>query len=178
MSRAKTRVVFLVGFMGAGKTVTGEALACQLGWRFIDLDQRVEAREGRSIAEIFAKDGEAGFRGAEIAALGDVLVSLQERTVVALGGGTFVDPENAGAIQRAGTVVFLNAPVEVLWQRVPTGAAERPLITTETEFIRRYEQRLGRYRTADAIIDTGNKSVAEVAAEIATRLRLNNTRER
>jgi hypothetical protein len=87
--------VFLVGFMGAGKTATGEALAHLLGWRFVDLDARIEEREERSIAEIFKTDGESAFRQIETGVLGAVLAERKDRTVVALGGGAFSDPQNS-----------------------------------------------------------------------------------
>src|SRR5262249_58668423 len=96
LSSAKSvRVVFLVGFMGAGKTSVGKALAEILGWKFEDLDDRIVAQERRSIAQIFSQSGEAGFRLTERKALESVLKDLTSTAlVVALGGGAFVSPEN------------------------------------------------------------------------------------
>ena|SRR5688572_18403067 len=171
MSTAKARAVFLVGFMGAGKTATGDALACRLGWRFVDLDAYIEAREGRSIAQIFANDGEAAFRRAESAALREIVEGLTNTAVVALGGGTFADPENSVAVQRAGTTVFLEASPDVLLQRVGTAGA-RPLVGSDQDFVGLYAKRIATYRSADVTVNTENKSAAAVAAEIATRLGL------
>lgn len=176
MSTAKARAVFLVGFMGAGKTATGKALAHRFGWRFVDLDARVEAREGRSIAQIFAADGETAFRRAEAAALREVIAELEQgAAVVALGGGTLVQEENAAAVQNAGTSVFLEAPVEALRRRAQSGGGVRPLLGSEPEFLELYRLRLEGYRKADLTIGTDHKSAAEVAAEIASRLGLERT---
>jgi hypothetical protein len=100
--------------MGAGKTSVGRILAERLGWHFVDLDDVVERREGRTVSAIFEESGEAGFREAETAALREVLMSLRAAPlVVALGGGTFVQPHNAEAIRKSSVpVVFLDAPVE------------------------------------------------------------------
>ena len=124
MSRADlTRRVFLIGFMGAGKTTVGRALARRLGWNFFDLDDVIEQREGRSVATIFAHAGEAVFRRAESDALRWL---LQERDtsndlIVALGGGAFVQPENRAMIERAqGTTILLEAPLEELRRRCQT----------------------------------------------------------
>jgi shikimate kinase len=176
MSTAPVRAVFLTGFMGAGKTAAGEALASRLGWRFVDLDARVEAREGRSIAEIFRADGEAGFRSAESAALREVIAELREgATVVALGGGTIAEPQNAAAIGRSGALVFLDAPLDVLRRRAEAGEG-RPLLGLREEFATRYASRLSAYRGADLTVSTETRSAAEVAAEIATRLGLEQSR--
>src|SRR5579864_2179824 len=88
--------IFLVGFMGAGKTSVGRLLADQLGWEFVDLDAVIEAREGLSVPQIFREHGERGFREREHVALRGVLAELNRNTaaVIALGGGAFVQPEN------------------------------------------------------------------------------------
>jgi shikimate kinase len=173
MSTAKARAVFLVGFMGAGKTAAGEALARRLRWRFVDLDARVEAREGRSIAEIFAAETEAGFRRAETAALHEVIAEVRQgAAVVALGGGTFVEPRNIAAVQNAGATVFLEASLDVLRERAAAAGQTRPLLGPEPEFARLYGERITSYRRAGVTVNTENKSAAEVAAEIAHRLGL------
>ncbi|MBZ5707376.1 MAG: hypothetical protein LAN63_18675 [Acidobacteriia bacterium] len=112
-------VVFLVGFMGAGKTCVGQALGRQLGWRFEDLDDRIQAREAQTIAQIFRSAGESAFRVAEHEALRELLASLgSSPRVVALGGGAFAQPENATLLEATGfPIVFLDAPVEELWRR-------------------------------------------------------------
>jgi len=159
--------------MGAGKTAAGEALSRRLGWRFVDLDARVEAQQGRRIAEIFATGGEAGFRRAEATALREVLAELeQSATVVALGGGTFAEPQNIAAVQDAGATVFLEASLGVLRERAGAAGQTRPLLGSEPDFARLYGERIASYRRAGVTVNTENKSAAEVAAEIAHRLGL------
>src|SRR5437868_3871670 len=120
MPGQRHRVILLVGFMGAGKTSVGRMLAEQLHWRFVDLDDLVVAREGRSIAQIFEEAGESGFRSRESAALRELLSELKSSgdAVVALGGGALSQPANRAAIERSGfKKFFLAAPVEQLFQR-------------------------------------------------------------
>jgi shikimate kinase len=171
--------VFLVGFMGAGKSSVGRTLGEQLNWVFEDLDDRIEAREGRTVAEIFRDAGESEFRRAERAALEDVLRELRggDARIVALGGGAFVQKENAALLKRSGVpTVFLDAPVEDLWQRCCTQAhesgAERPLLQSMEQFRQLYETRSRSYSKAVLKIQTGSRAVETIAAEIAHRLGL------
>jgi shikimate kinase len=171
--------VFLVGFMGAGKTSVGRALGRRLNWIFEDLDDRIQAREGRTVAEIFRDSGEPEFRRAEHAALRQVIEELGGggARIVALGGGAFVQKENA-ALLRASSVptVFLDAPVEELWQRCRTQAtengSERPLLRSMEQFRKLYETRSRSYAKASLKIQTGSRSVETIAAEIAKALGL------
>lgn len=168
----RAQAVFLVGFMGAGKTSVGEALAGQLGWRFIDLDQRIEAQAGKRIADIFRDLGEGEFRRAEKDELQCVIAELDGGgVVVALGGGAFVQPENAGLLAAcAAWCVFLDAPVEELWQRAQAAQGERPLALSENHFRQLYAARRPRYMEADYCVQTLGRTVAEVVADIAARL--------
>ena len=164
-----------MGFMGAGKTSVGQALAEQLGWRFIDLDQRIEARAQKRIAEIFRFFGESAFRRAEKEELLQVIGELETGGggVVALGGGAFVQPENAGVLAECGApCVFLDAPVEELWRRAQAAQGERPLAVSENHFRQLYEARRQRYMEADCCVQTVGRAVAEVVAEIAASLQL------
>src|SRR5207244_12720116 len=87
--------IYLVGFMGSGKTSVGWRLAKKLGWKFIDLDEEIERSEGRPVAEIFRENGEAHFRQIERNCLQKLSSSAAaEKSVIAFGGGTFLDPEN------------------------------------------------------------------------------------
>jgi len=169
---APVRAVFLIGFMGAGKTSVGQALAALLGWRFEDLDDRIVAREGVSIADIFQKSGEAEFRRVEHAALAELLATPDAGpSVIALGGGAFVQADNARLVHALGApTVFLDAPVEELWRRCREEAKQRPLGVDEQQFRRLYEARYPHYRKATARVETGGKTVAAVAAEIAAML--------
>ncbi|HEY1264907.1 MAG TPA: shikimate kinase [Terriglobales bacterium] len=166
--------VFLVGFMGAGKTSVGKALSSSLGWAFEDLDDRVEKREGRSIERIFRESGEAGFRQAEHAALKQLLAELgAPPRIVALGGGAYVQPDNAALLRQArAPTVFLDGPVEELFHRCQQQQLERPLRSDIDEFRRLYQARLVHYQAASLRIETGGKDIESVAREIAAALGL------
>ncbi len=175
------RAVFLVGFMGAGKTSVGRALALQLEWRFVDLDSRIEAQAGRTIAEIFRESGESAFRREETAALRTLLDELRQgvAAVVALGGGAFVQAENAALLREFGArVVFLDAPVEELRRRCAHLGGARPLFADENQFRQLYEARRSGYMKAGFRVETAGKTVSQVVAEINQRLRLDGNNER
>jgi shikimate kinase len=174
--------VFLVGFMGAGKTSVGRTLGQRLNWIFEDLDDRIVRRERRAIAEIFRDSGEPAFRRAERIALKQVLEELRAGIprVVALGGGAFVRAANAALLQASGSpIVFLDAAVEELWQRCSKQAseagAERPLLKSIEQFRDLYNARRKGYAKASLRIETGNRPVAAIAAEIAQALGLKMT---
>jgi shikimate kinase len=168
--------VFLVGFMGAGKSSVGRALGQRLGWDFEDLDDRIERREGRTIAEIFRESGEREFRRAERAALLQVLDELWkgDSKVVALGGGAFVQTANAALLEAAGVpTIFLDAPVEELWRRCRQqvdDVRERPLLGSTERFRELYESRRTGYLKASLRIETGGRSVEAVVSEIGEAL--------
>jgi shikimate kinase len=171
--------IFLVGFMGAGKTSVGRALAQHLNWAFEDLDDRIERREGRHVPEIFRDSGESEFRRAEHAALSDVLAELKAGAVrvVALGGGAFVQENNAALLKAAAfPIVFLDATADELWQRCCQQAAEagteRPLLRDINQFRELYETRRRNYLQASHTIQTGGRALEGIAAEIAGTLGL------
>jgi shikimate kinase len=122
----RQRLLFLIGYRGAGKTEVARLLAPMLGWNWLDADAVLEERQGRSICEIFAEEGETGFR-AKGAALLQELCGLQDH-VIATGGGVILREENRAGLKR-GAVVWLCAPAAVLWQRIQadaTTAQRRP----------------------------------------------------
>jgi shikimate kinase len=171
--------IFLVGFMGAGKTSVGRVLARHLNWAFEDLDDRIERLERRTVPEIFRESGESEFRRAEHAAVRDVLTELEGGAVkvVALGGGAFVQESNAALLGASGVpTVFLDAPVEELWQRCLKQAgetgAERPLLRSIDQFRELYETRRKHYLHASHKIQTEGRAFEEIAAEIAGTLGL------
>jgi shikimate kinase len=173
------RAVILIGFMGAGKSSVGRALAEQLGWTFQDLDERTELREGRRVPEIFRDSGESGFRQAEHLALRDLLRELRTgaERVVALGGGAFVQKDNAALVGAGGVpTVFLDAGVEELWQRCRRQAEqqriERPLLGSLERFAELYEARRRHYMKASFRQETSGKTVQEIAAEVIQALGL------
>ena len=171
-SASPVRAVFLVGFMGAGKTSVGKVLARHLDWRFEDLDDRLQNRERRSVEQIFRESGETAFRRAETAALRELLDELGTTPrVVALGGGAFVQPENAALLQRADvTSVFLDGPVEELFRRCHEQPIERPLRGNLEQFQQLYQVRRPHYMTARLRIDTALKDVESVADELRRTL--------
>jgi shikimate kinase len=109
------QLVFLIGYRGTGKTTVARLLADKLGWDWTDADALLEQRHGRTIREIFAEEGEAGFRNKEAAVLGEL--ARLEKQVVATGGGIILRPDNRASL-RAGRVVWLTAAADVLWDRM------------------------------------------------------------
>ncbi|HEY1799929.1 MAG TPA: shikimate kinase [Terriglobales bacterium] len=168
------RAAVLVGFMGAGKSTVGRELGRQLSWPFEDLDDRIEAQEGRSVERIFRESGEVAFRVAEHRALQQLISELKsEPRIVALGGGAFVQADNAALLQSSGIpIVFLNASPEELFRRCEEQGTNRPLQRDRAEFLKLYEARYPHYRKAQFQVDTTKKNVPAVAAEIGRLLGL------
>ena len=184
-SASPVTAVFLVGFMGAGKTSVGRALGRRLNWIFEDLDDRIQQREGRTIAEIFRDSGEIEFRRAEHDALRQFVEELRGGVakIVALGGGAFVQPDNAALLKASGAkTVFLDAPVRALWNRCCRQASEtgteRPLLQSRGQFDELHRARRKIYRKASKRIDTGGRSVEAVATEVIQQLGLKKIRVR
>ena len=173
-SVSSARAVVLVGFMGAGKSSVGVALSRRLGWPFEDLDQRIQAREQRSIENIFRESGEVVFRQLEHAALRSMLDELgASAKVLALGGGAFAQANNAALLEQAGvTTIFLDAPVEELFRRCQEQPLDRPLRKDLEEFRRLHDSRRPCYLKAAVRIETAGKNVDEVAAEAISSLGL------
>ncbi|HEY8534946.1 MAG TPA: shikimate kinase [Vicinamibacterales bacterium] len=159
----RTDKVYLVGFMGAGKSTLARALARRLDWRAEDIDDLIEAREGRTVAEIFAHDGEPYFRRVERRVLLDLLGP--RHLVVATGGGTFVDPENRALINRDGLSVWLDVPLAQLIDRVPTDG-RRPLAADRERFERLYEARRAAYQHAHVRLDAGRAPVPALVEQL------------
>lgn len=164
--------------MGAGKTSVGCALAAALGWRFVDLDARIVARTGRSVAEIFQQDGEASFRQMENDELRRLLAEINtSKTVASLGGGAWMQAENVAALREASVpVLFLDAPVEELWRRCLPEQETRPLLQNEGDFRQLYEAPRPAYRDATLRVETQGRTIEEVAQDIALLLGLAGTR--
>jgi shikimate kinase len=173
-------VVALTGFMAAGKSTIGRALATRLHWRFIDLDGEIEARSHLSIREIFSQHGETRFRQMESEALDLVLTTAKKPTVIALGGGTYVQPQNFVLLRDHGVqVVFLELDLETLLRRCralnANGRPEqnpRPLVSDEATFCALYAERLPLYRRAELTVIARDKTENQVAEEIALALGL------
>lgn len=155
--------LYLVGFMGAGKTTVARALAKRLDWKAEDIDERIERRERRAIPAIFRHEGEPYFRALEREELVGLLP--QRETVVATGGGTVVDSSNRELILRDGAVVWLDADFSTVLDRVPVDG-RRPLAADRLEMERLYNQRLLAYRQAHLRVDAGRGSVEELVDQI------------
>jgi shikimate kinase len=163
----KTRSVFMVGFMGAGKTSVGKVLARRLGRNFYDLDEVIERREQASIAALFAAAGESGFRTIESAALQELIEQLERPGIIALGGGAFVQKANRETLQRTGgTTVLLEAPLEELQRRCSDGGCARPLAQDGEKFRQLFASRQHAYALADFHVQTDGKSIEQVAEEV------------
>jgi len=159
----KAEKVYLVGLMGCGKTTAARALARRLDWRSVDIDALIEAREHRTVADVFAKHGESYFRGVERTVLVEQLGV--PHLVVATGGGTFVDPQNRAAINADGASVWLDVPLERLIARVPPDG-RRPLAADRAEFERLYQARREAYEQAHLRIDAGRESVEGIVERL------------
>jgi shikimate kinase len=164
----------LVGFMGAGKTTVGQAVAERLGWRFADLDRLIEAREGRTVPQIFAEDGEERFRYLECKTLEEVVAAPDSQfLVLALGGGAFVSKAVRELLAAHDIpIVWLDAPAEELFRRCEQPEVVRPLRRGFQEFSELYEQRLSSYRQAYLHVVTNAKEISAVADEIIEELAL------
>jgi shikimate kinase len=162
--------LFLIGPRGSGKTTVARLLAERLGWAWVDADDVLERRAGRSVREVFAAEGEAGFREREAAVVAE-LCGL-ERHVIATGGGVVLREENRKQLHEAGRVVWLTADPETLWQRMqndPSTSERRPALRSggreEVAEVLRVRESL--YRAcADFAVETAGKTPAEIVEEI------------
>jgi shikimate kinase len=167
--------IYLIGFMGSGKSTTGKRVAAILRWKFGDIDRLVEQKEGMKVPEIFSGRGEEYFRRAESDALREV--SAMTRTVVACGGGTPCSAENLQVMKSTGVTVYLKLPVADLVSRLNRPGNDRPLLrnTGSAELSDRVSNLLGErsnwYDQADIIIDAAVTEVEEMTTLIAETVR-------
>lgn len=153
--------------MAAGKTTVAQELARRLGWRAEDVDGLIEAHERRSVADIFAREGEPYFRALERQIIW-ALLPLRH-TVVATGGGTFVDPENRAAINADGVSVWIDVPFDVLLNRLPADG-RRPLATDRVQMAMLYESRRLAYQQAQMHVDASLTRPEELAERLIEQL--------
>ena len=165
----------LIGYRATGKTTLARLLAERLGWTWIDADVEIERRAGKSIARIFAEDGEPAFRDIEAQVVADLC--REERLVLAAGGGAPLRPESRRAMREGGKVVWLTAPPETILRRMSgdrSTAARRPNLTDRgprEEIIELLARRTPIYREAAHLeIDTEGKTPEQLATEILARL--------
>ena len=163
--------ISLTGLMGCGKSSVGKALSELLSWHFLDLDDVIELREGRSIPEIFAEDGEKVFREMELEAFKAVTGSAEgNETILALGGGTITTPECAEIAHEKTLCIYMRASVQTLKAHLEGQTDGRPLLCgqdIEERLVRLMSERGHIYeKTAHIVIDTDGKSISEIAQEI------------
>lgn len=160
----KNKPVYLCGFMGCGKSTIGRQLAKKLGREFIDLDEYIEQREGMKISQIFADKGEPYFRQRESEALADIPHSVG---VIATGGGALLSKENADIARGIGTVVYIEVPFEICYERIK-GDRSRPIAfnSTEDELHERYDQRHVLYSEHSDIAVDGSGTPLQIVSEI------------
>ena len=159
--------IYLVGFMGAGKSTIGRELSLKLRTPFLDLDTEIEKAEGLPVREIFTRFGEAHFRQTEREHL--KRVSQGPAAVVALGGGAYIDPENRKVVDQSGVAVWLDASFSTIQERVrPDGT--RPLLADMDRAKRLYSERLPTYKLARVHVLTDNRLPDAIAQEILERV--------
>jgi shikimate kinase len=168
----------LIGFMGTGKTSVGRLVAEQLHFEFLDTDDLIQTRTGRSIADIFTKDGEPAFRALERQVVGEL--TARRQTVIATGGGLPAEPANLTSLKTHALVACLWASKEKIWERV-RNQSHRPLLhdsDPKRKIRELLELRAPFYQQADVLINTDQRSAREVAQQIILQFKLARRSER
>jgi shikimate kinase len=159
--------LYLVGFMGTGKTTVGRAVAHRLGFRYVDSDQEIERLAGRSVADLFAAEGEAAFRARERSFI--AAGHPDDGTVVACGGGLVVQPGILDLLRTKGVVVCLHASIETILERTARHGKVRPLLDhadPEARARALYAEREPIYRMAGTVVLTDSRPLSEVVAHV------------
>jgi shikimate kinase len=164
------RTIVLIGMMGAGKTAVGTRLAKVLQWPFQDADEAIEAAAGTTISNIFAEIGEASFRAKERQVIARLL--CQERQVLALGGGAFIDPDTRALVRAQAVSIWLRADLDTLVRR--TGRpSKRPLLTggdPRRKLAELLHQRTPIYAEADLVVDSSDVPIKTVVDRVVKAL--------
>ena len=158
--------IVLTGFMGSGKSTVGPLLAGRLGWRFIDVDNVIEAEAGNAIAEIFARHGEDAFRDREHATI--ARLARDEKIVLALGGGAIEREDTRNLLLNSPGTLMVHLEVELATTLARCGGTERtrPVLRDQANLAKRYERRLPLYRTAHITIHADALTPEQVADAI------------
>jgi shikimate kinase len=164
--------IALIGFMGAGKSSVGHLVAEQLRFDYLDTDEMIQSRAGRTITEIFATDGEPAFRRMESELVNEL--ASRTKTVIATGGGLPINPQNLAGLKSYALVVCLWASPEAIWERVKH-QTHRPLLH-DPDPQQKIRDLLARrepfYKLADVLVNTELRSVREVAQHVVHQFRL------
>ena len=164
--------IALIGFMGTGKTSVGRLLAEQLHFEFLDTDELIQTQTGQTIADIFAQDGEPAFRAQERRVV--EALATRQNTVISTGGGLPTNAENLAALKQHALVVCLWAGPDKIWERV-RNQSHRPLLhdaDPQQKIRDLLAARTPFYRQADVLVNTDQRSVREVAQQIAHQFKL------
>lgn len=163
----RTPGLYLVGFMGTGKSTIGSALAEELGWRFVDVDAEIEREEQTSISQIFVERGEAAFRDLETAMIRKCVLAVEAGTpgVFALGGGAFVQPRNWELLENNGVTVWIDCPLDLVRRRLD-GDTTRPLARDPERLSKLFEDRRPLYSRADYRVEVTDEDVPAVVKRI------------
>jgi shikimate kinase len=164
--------IYLAGFMGSGKSTVGRMLAERLGWQFADLDAEIEAGERQTIGHIFEARGETEFRRIETAMIGAYVRHVERGapTVIALGGGAFVQPGNYDLIENHGVTIWLDCSFESIEQRLAADPRDRPLARDPVAFRKLYDDRQAGYSRADFRVEGNCHPAVAVEAILALPL--------
>jgi shikimate kinase len=163
----RTPGLYLVGFMASGKTTVGRALADEIGWPFVDIDGEIEAREGKAISQIFSEHGEGTFREVETEVIRRHVIEIEagRPSVVALGGGAFIQPKNWELIENNGVTVWLDCSIATVRRRLGDDTT-RPLAANRSGLGALFEDRRTLYARADYRIEVDTGEVPEIVSRI------------
>jgi len=168
------KIVYLAGFMGAGKSTVGPILANTLGWNYFDLDKVIEEKLGKKIKTVFEENGEPFFRQVESEVLKEL--SNSNNVIISLGGGTIVNPNNLNIIKSTGKIIYLKASIDSIYKRVAFKRDRPNLIIDGEEFSKErliqkinnlYNAREKYYNQADITINTDNISIGVTVDKLA-----------
>jgi shikimate kinase len=164
----RTPGIYLVGFMGSGKSTVGERLADELGWKFADLDDDIVKTQGRSIVDIFDTGGEAAFREIETDCIRKRVRNVQSGhpMVLAMGGGAFAQENNYKLLQENGVTIWLDCSLELIRARLAGKTSDRPLARDPERFEALFTQRQPAYSRADYRIGITNNDPSQTVARI------------
>jgi shikimate kinase len=170
--KRKTNLVFLTGYMGAGKSTIGRKLAIALGYRFMDTDKALEKQFKLKMSDIFKTHGEPRFRQEEERLIEKM--ASKSNYVISTGGGTLTRTETFFTAQRAGLLIYLKAPVEILYERAIFSQKDRPLLNAQNPeelFQKRFKTREPYYIRADFTVETVDRSSDDVVKDIVAWLK-------